>query len=63
MGHGWGHRPVRPLTTFVHLQFTLKLAASDLFLGKKESYPASVPKPFLTSHLCTSILSSAAGRL
>lgn len=39
----------------IHLlppQFTLKLAASDLFLGKKESYPASVPNPYLTTHLC-----------
>ena len=34
------------------LQFTLKLAARDLFRGKKASYADSVPRPYITSHLC-----------
>ena len=33
-------------------QYTLKLAASELFKGKKEAYPPSVSRPYLTSHLC-----------
>lgn len=30
----------------------MKLAASDLFKDKKQAYPASVPQPYITSHLC-----------
>ncbi len=36
----------------VTAQYTLKLAASDLFRGKKETYPASVARPYLNTHLC-----------
>lgn len=32
-------------------QYTLKLAASNLFKGQKDAYPGSVVKPFLTTHL------------
>ena len=35
-------------------QYTLKLAASDLFKGQKDAYPASIARPFLTTHLCMS---------
>ena len=38
------------------MQYTLKLAASELFKDKKLAYPPSVPRPFLTSHLCKSPL-------
>lgn len=34
-----------------HVQYTLKLTASELFRNKKQCYPASVPRPFVTSHL------------
>ena len=30
----------------------MKASASDLFKDKKSSYPASVPRLFVTSHLC-----------
>lgn len=42
---------MRPLTPEDRAQFTLKLAASDLFKGKKQCYPASVPLRFLNTHL------------
>uniref|UniRef100_A0A8C4NDE4 Myosin Ic, paralog b n=1 Tax=Eptatretus burgeri TaxID=7764 RepID=A0A8C4NDE4_EPTBU len=32
-------------------QLESKALASDLFKGKKESYPQSIPKPFLATHL------------
>ena len=35
-------------------QFKMKLSASDLFKDKKLAYPPSVPKPFITTHLCKS---------
>ena len=38
------------------LQLTLKSAASDMFKDKKACYPDSVPRPFLTTHLCENTL-------
>ena len=40
------------------LQYVLKGAASDLFKGKKENYPASVARPYLTTHLGKSTIAS-----
>ncbi|XP_064392805.1 unconventional myosin-Ic-A-like isoform X2 [Halichondria panicea] len=42
---------MRKLTKEDRTQYTLKLAASDLFRGKKETYPASVARPYLNTHL------------
>ena len=46
----WGSFDLPLLPSFS--QYTLKLAASDLFKGQKDAYPASVARPFLTTHLC-----------
>ena len=32
----------------------MKLSASNLFKDKKLAYPSSIPKPFITTHLCKS---------
>lgn len=41
---------------FFLFQLLLKISASDVFHGKKSCYLTSVPKPFVTSHLCEWII-------
>lgn len=48
---------MKRLTPEDKTHFTLKVAASELFINQKEAYPASVARPFLITHLSQEDLS------